>query len=84
MCSFKLSSSVGFSSMFVFKCFSPSQSHVQLVTMESEPLPMSLVVAGREGWCSLIEVDRYISTWNEKTKLASTAGVFQENVVFRA
>ncbi|TRZ13147.1 hypothetical protein HGM15179_013950 [Zosterops borbonicus] len=39
------------------KC--PSQSHVQPVTMESDLLPMSLAVAGREDWCSLIEVDSY-------------------------
>lgn len=56
----------------------------QPVTTESEPLPVSLVVAGGEGWCSLIEVGGYICKSNEKTRLASTAGRFQENVVFRA
>uniref|UniRef100_H0ZTT5 ABI family member 3 binding protein n=1 Tax=Taeniopygia guttata TaxID=59729 RepID=H0ZTT5_TAEGU len=64
------------------KC--PSQSHAQPVITESELLPVSLAVASREGRCSLIEVDRYICTWKEKTKLTSTAGVCQENAVFRA
>lgn len=68
--------------MFVFKCFSTSPSHDQPGAMEPELLPGSQ--AGRGGWCSLTEVDRYTGTWNEKIKLASTAGVFHENVVFRA